>query len=163
MMYLFAGLPGTGKSTLARRLAADLDAVYVSVDTVERALRELCDFGVEGEGYRLAHRIVADNLALGRRVVVDSCNPVVETRQEWESVGERFDARVTNIEIACSDLAEHRRRVEQRAEAVSHHWVATWESVESLEYDAWIVPPLRIDTANLSPEAAYAALREALS
>ena len=162
-LYLFAGLPGTGKSTLATRLATDLGAVYLSVDTIERGLREFCDFGVVGEGYRLAHRVAADNLRLGRGVVADSCNPVHETRRAWEDVAARFEAQVTHIEIVCSDAHEHRRRVEQRARSVSHRWVATWDGVQTLEYDPWEVPRLSVDTAGLSPDAAYAALCNALS
>lgn len=38
MLVAMAGLPGTGKSTLAARLAADLSGVVVSKDTVRSAL-----------------------------------------------------------------------------------------------------------------------------
>lgn len=50
------------------------------IDTVEQAIRDLCDFNVEGEGYRLSYRIAADNLKLGISVVADSCNPIDLTR-----------------------------------------------------------------------------------
>ena len=35
----FAGLPGTGKSTLARAVADGLGATFVRIDTIEAALR----------------------------------------------------------------------------------------------------------------------------
>jgi len=38
MLIAMAGLPGTGKSTLAARLAAALDAVVLSKDAVRAAL-----------------------------------------------------------------------------------------------------------------------------
>ena len=44
------GLPGSGKSTLASVLARETGAVYIRVDTLEQALRDLCSVGVEGEG-----------------------------------------------------------------------------------------------------------------
>lgn len=38
MLILMAGLPGTGKSTLARQLAQNINAVVLSKDTVRHAL-----------------------------------------------------------------------------------------------------------------------------
>jgi len=39
MLIVFGGLPGTGKSTLARALARERHATYLRVDTIEQALR----------------------------------------------------------------------------------------------------------------------------
>ena len=38
MLLLVSGLPGTGKSTVAARLARDLRAVHLSVDEIEEAM-----------------------------------------------------------------------------------------------------------------------------
>jgi predicted kinase len=35
---IFSGLPATGKSTLARRLAVDFGAVYLRLDTLEQPI-----------------------------------------------------------------------------------------------------------------------------
>lgn len=64
ILYIFSGLPASGKSTLAKLLAAKVGATYVRIDTVEQGLRDLCNFKVEGEGYRLSYRIIRDNLDL---------------------------------------------------------------------------------------------------
>jgi len=45
VLIVFAGLPGTGKTTLARELARDFDCVYVRIDTIECALREALTHG----------------------------------------------------------------------------------------------------------------------
>ncbi|HEB93547.1 MAG TPA: AAA family ATPase [Gammaproteobacteria bacterium] len=79
-LYIFSGLPGTGKTALAKSLSNCLKAVYLRIDTVEQGLRDICKYQVEGEGYRLSYRVAADNLDLGNRVVSDSCNPINLTR-----------------------------------------------------------------------------------
>src|SRR5262249_8797778 len=86
-LYIFSGLPGSGKSTVAQLLAVRVGAAYVRIDTIEQALREVCSIDVQGEGYRLAYRVTADNLRLGVSVVADSCNPLELTRRGLERVG----------------------------------------------------------------------------
>lgn len=87
-LFIFAGMPATGNTSLSQCLAASLNAIHLRIDTIEQAIRDLCDFPVEGEGYRLAHRVAADNLRLELCVVTDSCNPIELTRREWECVAE---------------------------------------------------------------------------
>ena len=36
MLFIFGGLPATGKSELARYLARERSAVYLRIDTIER-------------------------------------------------------------------------------------------------------------------------------
>ena len=93
-LYIFSGLPGTGKSTLAKRLARKLGAFYCRIDTIEAALVDLCDWKVEGEGYRLAYRLATDNLKLSLDVVADSCNPIELTRQEWQEVAKLAESQL---------------------------------------------------------------------
>ncbi len=83
ILYIFSGLPGSGKSTLSQMVAQQLRAVYLRIDTIEQGLRELCAIDAQSEGYRLAYRIASDNLRVGLSVVADSCNPVELTRREW--------------------------------------------------------------------------------
>ena len=111
-LYIFSGLPGTGKSTLAKRLAQETGALYMRIDTVEQALHELCNYSVGAEGYQLSYRLIADNLKLGVSAIADSCNTIKLTRDEWEQVATRESAVFSNIEIRCSDSTEHRHRVE---------------------------------------------------
>jgi len=162
-LFIFSGLPASGKTALAQRLATDLKAVHLRIDTIEQALRDLCDFQVEGEGYRLAYRIAADNLRLGLDVVADSCNPIELTRREWESVAQTEGAEFVNIEVVCSDSAEHRRRFEGRANSIPNLKLPTWDEVLAREYHSWSVPRVKIDTAGSSPETSYRDLRVLLN
>lgn len=85
-LYIFSGLPGSGKTTLSQLLARRVGAAHVRVDTIEQALRDLCAVDVQGEGYRLAYRVASDILTMGVSVAADSCNPIELTRREWERV-----------------------------------------------------------------------------
>lgn len=164
-LYAFSGLPATGKSTLAQRLAAHLGACYLRIDSIEQALRDLCAIRVGGEGYRLAYRIARDNLRIGRDVVADSCNPIALTRGEWESVARDAQARTVNIEIVCSDRVEHRQRVETRITDIPGLVLPDWEQVVSREYHAWpalSAAPVTIDTAGQAVDACLARLLQAI-
>ena len=162
-LYILAGLPGSGKTTLSQRLAVDLNAIHLRIDTIEQALRDLCNVQVEGEGYRLAYRIAADNLRLGMSVVADSCNPIELTRREWEDVATLQGAAFVNIEVVCSDADEHRRRVETRGNSISNLVLPTWEDVVSREYHPWSVEPISLDTAGCSAADSYLRLRDLLA
>ncbi|MCX7064231.1 MAG: AAA family ATPase [Proteobacteria bacterium] len=149
-LYIFSGLPGSGKSTLSQLVARQLKAVYLRIDTIEQGLRELCSLDVQGEGYRLAYRIALDNLRLGVSVVADSCNPIQLTRREWEQVARDARAEYINIEIVCSDSNEHRLRAESRVAGVSGLRLPTWREIENREYDVWTVERVIVDTAGRS-------------
>ncbi len=163
-LYIFSGLPGVGKSTLAKRLAQETMAVYLRIDTLEQAIRELCDFEVEGEGYRTAYRIASDNLELGTSVVADCCNPIPLTRREWKQVAVSVSAAAINIEVRCSNLDEHRYRVEsRRAMSNSPELLPTWDEVLNRHF----VPSkqdeaILVDTASKSLDECYQRLQKEL-
>lgn len=156
MLIVFAGLPGVGKTTLARALAAREAAVYLRVDTIEQAIRD----GGWGErdigpaGYRVACALAGDNLSGGRAVVADCVNPLTVTREAWRAVAAHAASPLLEIEVICSDPAEHRRRVETRVGDIAGLRPPDWAAVEARLYEPWDRPRLIIDTATLDPQTA---------
>ena len=162
VLYIFSGLPASGKSTLAKLLAEKTGAMYVRIDTVEQGLRDLCCFKVEGEGYRLSYRIVKDNLALGISCISDSCNPIELTRNEWQEVAESVGARFVNIEVSCSDREEHERRVITRQSEVENLKLPDWKQVKNRHYEEWKTEVIKIDTSGKNTETSFIELTEKL-
>lgn len=148
MLVVFSGLPGVGKTTIARALATSLGAVHLRIDTIEQALRN-AGWKVDGEGYSVAHALAEDNLALGHIVVADCVNPWPLTRDEWRSVAARAGVRVVDVELVCSAVDEHRRRVESRLADLAGHRLPTWAEVAERDYRPWSRERLVIDTAVL--------------
>lgn len=154
-LYIFSGLPGTGKTSLAISLAHHIGAVFLRIDTIEQGIRDLCDFKVEGEGYRLSYRIAADNLSLGNNVVADSCNPIELTRREWQEVASSNQSIYMNIEVICSDIEEHKKRIEERKCDIPGMALPNWKDVEEREYDPWLEERIVIDTAQKSTNESF--------
>lgn len=161
-LYIFAGLPGSGKTTLARKLAQEFNLAYLRIDTIEQGMKDLCAISVQGEGYCLAYRIAKDILSAGVGVVADSCNPIILTRDAWEDVARGTDSEFINIEILCSDRSEHKKRVETRMPDIAGFRLPTWEEVENRKYHGWDENRIIIDTAGKSENEAFADLLKAI-
>lgn len=154
MLYIFAGLPGSGKTTLAQGLAQVSKAVYLRIDTLEQALRDLAGISPQGEGYELAYRLASEQLKLGLDVIADSCNPIELTRERWQQVAHEAGADCINIEVSCSDPGEHQLRVETRQLNIPGLVPPSWQEVQAREYHLWSgqFPRISIDTAGRSSE-----------
>jgi len=158
MLIVFGGLPGTGKTTISKMLAATHSAVYLRIDAIEFALGDQ----TSPKGYIVAEAIALSNLQLGNWVVADSVNPVPESRLAWREVAAKAGAKLLEIELICSDATEHRRRVETRIADIEGFKIPNWAKVQAQEYIAWTEPRLLLDTAILSNGEAIAKIEAAI-
>ena len=165
MLIVLSGLPGSGKTTIAKGLVAKCAACYVRIDEIEHALKQQDpkrDIGPEG--YLVAYAVASSNLQLGKLVVADCVNPVPESRNGWRRVAQGVaGTRILEVEVICSDPAEHRRRVEQRHADIPGFRLPDWNAVKTLDYAPWAEPRLVIDTAMLGISDAVAAIETAMT
>lgn len=160
MLYIFGGLPGTGKSELASHLSQVLQATYLRIDTIEQALRDSGATEIGPEGYEIAYRVATDNLKLGIDVIADSVNSIQITRQAWRQVARNAGVEFQEIEVICSNSEEHRQRIESRQPRIPGLKLPTWNDVLKREYEFWGSAPLRIDTAGQTISASKKALEQ---
>jgi predicted kinase len=165
MLIILGGLPASGKTTVARELARQLGAVHVRIDSIEQAIRAsgVVARSIDDAGYRVGYAVAEDNLRLGRTVIADSVNPLSITRDAWVASARRAAVRAIEIEITCSDAAEHRRRVETRTTDVPGLPALSWRDVVARDYQPWDRERVVIDTAGQSVEHNVTTLRAAIA
>jgi predicted kinase len=149
-----AGLPGTGKSTIAEKLRERLGHPMVSVDQIESAVLSA---GIDSDqptglaAYLVAETLAGNVLASDRSIIVDAVNAVSPARDQWVTLAARYGTALSFIEIVCSDPAVHRARLEARNRDLPHVSEPTWHAVEQSldEYDEWAGPSAAADRITL--------------
>ncbi len=163
VLIILSGLPGVGKTSIARELARQTGATHIRIDSIEQAIRAsgLVAGSLDDVGYRVGYAVAEDNLRLGRTVIADSVNPLPITRAAWREVAERAGVGSLEVEVICSDVSEHQRRVESRpAEPGSP---LTWQDVVSRDYRAWDRDRIVLDTAQASVDSSVEQLRASIT
>jgi predicted kinase len=138
-LVLFSGLPGCGKTTLARQVATTLHAPLLAKDRVQRVLRDHVPGAAPVDGYRLLLDLADEQLDLGLSVVLDAVFPLAGFRDEAQAVAARHAARFRPVYCYCSDEAVWRARVEARVQYVPGWTPVGWDGVERLRafYEPW--------------------------
>ncbi|MER6082193.1 AAA family ATPase [Streptomyces sp. NPDC001833] len=164
MLIVIGGLPGTGKTTLARLLAARIDAVHLRVDTIEQAVVRsgLAQHPVGPVGYVIGYALAEEHLRQGLTVIAESVNPLAVTRDSWQSAGIRAAVDVVEVEVICSDPAEHRDRVTTRSIDIPDLPLPDWQQVLHRDYEPWNRDHIVIDTAGQDPQESLALLLKRL-
>ena len=83
---LIMGLPGSGKTTLAKNLNTKLDSIWLNADKVRKDFDDF-DFSPEGR-IRQAHRmknLAEEILKEKKNAIVDFICPTKETREIFEA------------------------------------------------------------------------------
>jgi predicted kinase len=155
MLIVLSGLPGSGKTTIARVLARRVQAVHLRIDTIEQAL-VTAGAAAEGgpEGYLVAYGVASDNLRLGLSVIADAVNATRTTRAAWESVARACGSEFLHVHVVCSDVLEHKRRVLERRSDIASHVLPTWEAIAGMRLEPVSPATLCLDSCASTPEQA---------
>lgn len=164
VLIALGGLPGTGKSSIAREFARCHGAMHLRIDTIEQALKRsgLVAEEIGPAGYVVASAVAEDNLRLGRVVVADSVNPLAITRQAWRNTASRAGASIIEVEVRCSNVDTHRHRIESRVADIDGLKLPTWQDVQRRHYEPWHDEHIVIDTATLTVDACVQMLEQHL-
>ncbi|MES1212250.1 MAG: ATP-binding protein, partial [Leifsonia sp.] len=156
MLIVTAGLPGTGKSTIAEVVANRIGAPVVSVDPIESAILSAGIDPDEPTGlaaYLVAETIAEAVLTGGGSVIVDAVNAVEPARDQWVKLAARQHVPIKFLEVICSDAELHRTRLAARGQRLPHLAEPTWHAVEQSvdEWESWsgttgAVPRITLDS-----------------
>ena len=140
VLVLFSGLPGTGKTVLARRVAQYLHIPLLAKDRIQSVLRirGLSDSGTP-DGYHIMLDLADEQLSLGVSVVLDAVFPMEGFRSAARDIAHRNSANFRPIYCYCSDPSVWRERMKGREQYVPNWTPVGWEAVERLRamYAPW--------------------------
>jgi predicted kinase len=117
-LVLTIGLPGSGKSTFARRLAPQIDAIILESDALRRLLFGEPSYSAT-ESRRLfaaLHAAARELLTSGRNVIIDATSVKESDRRPAYQISEVTGARLVQLKFSTpEDVIE--QRLARRADA----------------------------------------------
>jgi predicted kinase len=163
MLIVVAGLPGSGKSTMAGDLGQALNCAVLGVDQAEAAMWRA---GVSPSApthhaaYLVVGVLAAEQLALGHDVIVDAVNGPEPARAQWRELAEQTEAELRFIVVECGDDEVFRDRLEHRTRSIEGLPEPTWEGVlrRRAEFPPWTDERLTVDSVNSRAENLQAAM-----
>lgn len=162
VLVLLSGLPGTGKSFVARRLAEALPFVIIESDTVRKILFSQPRYTAQESRWvhRTCHALIAKLLKRGVRVIYDATNLIEYHRELVYRIADRAGARLVVVKtVAREEVVQERMR--DRQERVAEVSDADWRVYRRMasRQERISHPHLVIDTSEGLEEAAAKILR----
>lgn len=154
-LVAFAGPPGTGKSTLADKLASATRTPAFAADWYMGALRPSgALYDIKADAFHqlyfdLVETLVIRQLRLGLSAITDCLLPE-EIEARWKGLAEEYGASFRVVECTCSDVELHRTRVETRKRGIPGWHEIDWDHAQAMKvkYPPLPVEKLVVDAVN---------------
>lgn len=145
-LILLSGLPGTGKTTFARRLSDVLSFEHVESDAIRRSIAAAPRYTSEESGavFRKAEELAARALAEGRHALIDATNLSNRDRKRFVRLADRAGATFIAVRLTAPD-AVIRERLARPREGWSQADLAVYEMMRG-RGQPFPMPAIVVDT-----------------
>ena len=147
MIIAVAGLPGSGKSYFASRLAEQMAAVYLSSDRIRKSLQTMGEYAPEAKMkvYEEMLNLAARALDEGKRVVADATFYKRHLRDLFLALGENKKVAVRFIVVVANEEVVKERL--QRPREDSEADFAVYQKIRD-QFEEVLTPHLTLESAN---------------
>ncbi len=164
VLVMMSGLPGTGKSYLARKLCEKMPFVIIESDFVRKTLFNPPTYSARESAlvHRVCHTLIDRLLRKGVRVIFDATNLVEFQREYVYRLAERNGAKLVIVQTVAPDEVV-RWRLEKRHTARDEHDIsdADWAVYSRMKRRQQPInrPHIVVDTSGDIDEAVRKILR----
>ncbi len=128
-LIIFSGLPGTGKTTLAKRLASELACPLICIDDVIGDIPDNAGIPFWDSRVTVLLDVVNTQLELGLNVIADSVFMNMD-RYHAQELARKHNIRFLPVYVFISDESVWKERVTKRVNELKHPEVATWDRIQ---------------------------------
>ncbi|TLV02433.1 AAA family ATPase [Dyadobacter luticola] len=147
LVIVVSGLPGSGKSYFAERLAEALEAVYLSSDKIRNSLQARGKYALEDKMhiYHVMAAMTARQLDRGQPVVADATFYHHIMRDLFSEIASKHYANIAFIEIIATEALIRQRLASPREDSEADFGV--YESMKGL-FEPYTTEHLELHSGN---------------
>jgi predicted kinase len=139
VIIMLSGLPGTGKSHLARKLEERLHFIIVGSDTLRKELFPKPSYSAResADVFNAVHHVIEDLLADNLSVIFDATNLEQKHRKTIYRIIERTGAKLIPVEVeAPPEIVKKRLNARSLKRNGNEYSDATWETYQKMKKTA---------------------------
>lgn len=147
MIIIVAGLPGSGKSYFAERLASKIGALYIGSDKVRKSMDAMGQYSFEDklQVYKEMVKILEENLNKYTNVVVDATFYLSAMRDLFLQAAENRGVPICFMLIESSEQLMKERVSRPREDSEADF--AVYKKVKA-QYEELTIPHLKLESTN---------------